>query len=69
MTTDVTQFKVCNEKVFLSPVMDLYNKEIVFYFISFSSNLQQIKDMLDGLFKILPNDATPIFHSDQGWQY
>ena len=31
LTTDVTQFKVCNEKVYLSPVMDLYNREIVSY--------------------------------------
>ena len=25
--------------------------------------------MLDGLFEKLPADVTPIFHSDQGWQY
>ena len=69
LTTDVTQFKVCNEKVYLSPIMDLYNREIVAYSISLSPNLQQIRDMLDGLFAKLPDDATPIFHSDQGWQY
>ena len=33
LTTDVTQFKVCNDKVYLSPVMDLYNREIVSYSI------------------------------------
>lgn len=69
LATDVTQFKVCNEKVYLSPVMDLYNREIISYSISLSPNLQQIRDMLDGLFTKLPEDATPIFHSDQGWQY
>ena len=69
LTTDVTQFKVCNEKVYLSPVMDLYNREIVSYAISLRPNLQQIRDMLNGLFEKMPNDATPIFHSDQGWQY
>lgn len=69
LTTDVTQFKVCNEKVYLSPVMDLYNREIISYSISLSPNLQQIRDMLGDLFAKLPNDATPIFHSDQGWQY
>ncbi len=51
LTTDVTQFKVCNEKVYLSPVMDLYNREIVSYSISLSPNLQQIRNMLNGLFK------------------
>ena len=69
LTTDVTQFKVCNEKVYLSPVMDLYNREIISYSISLSPNLQQVRDMLNGLFAKLPDDAAPIFHSDQGWQY
>ena len=69
LTTDVTQFKVCDEKVYLSPVMDLYNREIISYSISTSPNLEQIREMLDGLFAKLPDGARPIFHSDQGWQY
>lgn len=69
LTTDVTQFKVCNEKVYLSPIMDLYNREIVSYSISLSPNLEQVREMLNGLFDKLPTDATPLFHSDQGWQY
>ena len=69
LTTDITQFKVCNEKVYLSPIMDLYNREIISYSISLSPNLEQIREMLKGLFDKLPADATPLFHSDQGWQY
>lgn len=69
LTTDVTQFKVGNEKVYLSPVMDLFNREIISYSVSLSPNLEQIREMLTGLFDKLPTDATPIFHSDQGWQY
>jgi putative transposase len=69
LTTDVTQFNVCDDKVYLSPVMDLYNREIISYSISLSPNLEQIREMLDGLFERLPNGAMPIFHSDQGWQY
>ena len=69
LTTDVTEFKVCDEKVYLSPVLDLYNREIVSYSISLSPNLQQVREMLNGLFDKLPDDARPIFHSDQGWQY
>ena len=69
ITTDVTQFKVCNEKIYLSPVMDLYNREIISYSITLSPNLEQIREMLQGLTERLPSDATPIFHSDQGWQY
>ena len=66
LTTDVTQFKIGDEKVYLSPVMDLYNREIVSYSVSTSPNLWQIREMLDGLFEKLPSDATPVFHSDQG---
>ena len=69
LTTDVTRFKVCNDKVYLSPVMDLYNREIVAYSISLSPDLAQIREMLQGLEDKLPDGATPIFHSDQGWQY
>ena len=69
LTTDVTQFKVCNEKVYLSPVMDLFNREIISYSISLSPNLSQVREMLNGLFKRLPKNARPIFRSDQGWQY
>ena len=69
LTTDVTQFKIGDEKVYLSPVMDLFNREIISYSVSFSPNLWQIREMLDGLFAKLPADATPLFHSDQGWQY
>ena len=49
--------------------MDLFNREIVSYSISLSPNLEQIREMLTELFKKLPDDATPVFHSDQGWQY
>ena len=69
LTTDVTEFKVCDDKVYLSPVMDLYNREIISYSISLSPNLCQIREMLEGLFRKLPADARPLFHSDQGWQY
>ena len=69
LTTDITQFKIGDEKIYLSPVMDLFNREIVSYSISTSPNLWQIREMLDGLFEKLPADATPLFHSDQGWQY
>ncbi len=69
LTTDVTQFNVCDDKVYLSPVMDLYNREIISYDISLSPNLEQVRNMLNGLFERLPEGATPIFHSDQGWQY
>lgn len=69
LTTDVTEFNVCNEKVYLSPVLDMFNNEILSYSISKSPNFQQTREMLCGLFKKLPKTATPLLHSDQGWQY
>ena len=63
------EFKVCNDKIYLSPVMDLFNREIISYSISLSPNLQQVRDMLTGLFAKLPDTARPIFHSDHGRQY
>ena len=49
--------------------MDLFNREIVSYSISLNPNFWQIREMLDTLFEKLPANASPIFHSDQGWQY
>ena len=69
LTTDVTEFSVCNEKVYLSPILDIFNNEILCYSISQSPNFGQTREMLQGLFKRLPQSARPILHSDQGWQY
>ena len=69
LVTDVTEFAVCDEKVYLSPVMDLYNREILSYSIGRSANFSQTRDMLTGLFKKLPKGSKPLIHSDQGWQY
>ena len=67
--TDVTEFKVGERKLYLSPIIDLYNGEVISYNLSTSPNLQQIKDMLDKAFAREKNLDGLIFHSDQGWQY
>lgn len=69
LTTDVTEFSVCNEKVYLSPVLDMYNNEILCYSISKSPNFWQTRELLYGLFKRLPQNARALLHSDQGCQY
>ena len=69
LATDITEFNVCEEKLYLSPVMDLYNREILCYEISDSPNFRQTREMLAKLDKVLPEKARPILHSDQGWQY
>ena len=42
LTTDITEFKIGDEKVYLSPVLDMFNREIISYSISTSPNLQQV---------------------------
>lgn len=69
LITDVTEFKVCNDKTYLSPVMGLYNTKIVSYLISLNPNLMVNREMLSGLFAKLQEDARALFHSDQVCQY
>ena len=67
--TDVTEFKVAGRKVFLSPIMDLYNREIVAYEMRERPSLELVSDMLEQAMGKLKADERPILHSDQGWQY
>jgi putative transposase len=67
--TDVTEFAVAGKKLYFSPVLDLYNSEIVSYSISDRPDFNQTMDMLKKALKELPAGARPILHSDQGWQY
>lgn len=69
LTTDITEFSLFGTKLYLSPVLDMYNGEILSYVISDRPVLQQVTQMLDLLFERVPQDAVPIIHSDQGWQY
>ena len=67
--TDVTEFNLRGEKLYLSPILDAYGRYIVSYDISRSPNLEQINYMLNLAFKEKENYENLIFHSDQGWQY
>jgi putative transposase len=66
--TDVTEFKVNNRKLYLSPVMDLYNREIVSYEIAERPLPTMIESMLTKAFDRLGPSERPMLHSDQGWQ-
>nr|WP_234300082.1 IS3 family transposase [Salmonella enterica] len=67
--TDVTEFKVNGKKLYLSPIMDLYNGEIIAYNLATRPLPSMVKTMLTDALKQLPKDEHPILHSDQGWQY
>lgn len=67
--TDVTEFRYEDTKLYLSPIIDLYNEEVIAYDLSEHPNMYQIHNMMKQAYKRLnPNDEL-IFHSDQGWQY
>jgi len=67
--TDVTEFKVAGQKLYLSPVLDLYNGEIVAYQVDTSPHYALVSEMLEQALRQLPQGASPMVHSDQGWQY
>ena len=68
-TTDITEFSLFGAKLYLSPILDMYNGEIISYNISERPVLGQVMDMLDKAFEKIPDNTNLIFHSDQGWQY
>lgn len=67
--TDVTEFNVHNEKLYLSPIVDLFNGEVISYNLSRHPVFNQVINMLEGAFAKIPNNTNLILHSDQGWQY
>lgn len=72
VVTDVTEFKCTNdEKLYLSPIMDLYNGEIIGFSMSKSPTLEFVMDSLKQVLPIIQERAKyrTTIHSDQGWHY
>ena len=67
--TDVTQINIGPARLYLSPILDMFNGEVVSYNVSTSPNLEQVYDMLDKAFAKFDRLDGLILHSDQGWQY
>lgn len=68
-TTDVTQVNIHDRKLYLSPILDMYNGEIISYTISSSPDLKMVITMLEKAFRKVKDTAGMIMHSDQGWHY
>lgn len=70
--TDVTEFKYYVEgekkKLYLSAILDLYDRRIVSYEIGDSNNNELVFKTFEKAVKLNP-DAHPLFHSDRGFQY
>lgn len=68
--TDVTEFNVRGDKLYLSSIMDLYNGEIVAYEMQARSLYSLVGNMISkALSKLKGRAAVPLLHSDQGWHY
>ena len=67
--TDVTEFSLFGEKLYLSPILDLYSSDLVSYTISDRPVLNMVISMLNKAFETIPDGTKLILHSDQGWQY
>lgn len=66
--TDVTEFALPEGKLYLSPVLDGYNSEVINFTLSRSPDLKQVQTMLDKAFPADSYSGT-ILHRDQDWQY
>ena len=67
--TDVTEFSVGDRKLYLSPIMDLFDRQVISYAIGTSPNLELANTSLRGALATLENGQKPLVHSDQGFQY
>ena len=67
--TDVTEFSLFGQKLYLSPILDLHNGYLVSYTIFERPILSMVTTMLDKAFETIPDGTELILHSDQGWQY
>ena len=67
--TDVTEFKLTNgTKAYLSAIIDLYDNSIVSYVLGHSNNNKLVFDTFDLAIERNPS-ASPLLHSDRGYQY
>lgn len=68
-STDVTEFKTDEGKVYLSPIRDFCTGEIISYRYSPSPNLDMVLGMMREAIALHPCISDLMLHSDQGWQY
>lgn len=69
LVTDVTEFSLFGQKRYLSPVLDLFNGEIVCYTLYERPVLDMVLDMERQLVRTQGLKEGSTLHSDQGWQY
>jgi putative transposase len=71
LTTDITEFKCSDSvKLYLNPIMDMFNGEILSYGISMRPTLElALKPLEEALEIVKDSKFRTTVHSDQGWHY
>ncbi|QYE22072.1 IS3-like element IS1397 family transposase [Escherichia coli] len=67
--TDITEFRAGGQKLYLSPILDLFNGEIVAWETACRPTEELVKRMLNKGLESLAEGEKPLLHSDQGWHY
>lgn len=67
--TDVTEFRIGEDRLYLAPVMDLFDRQIIAYSLGGAPNLALTNSALRQAIATLPPGHHPLVHSDQGFQY
>ena len=67
--SDVTEFRVAGRKVYLSPVMDLFDRSIVAHTVATSPSTAFTADSLTKTIKTCAPEPGWMMHTDQGFQY
>ena len=65
----MSQVCIGDKKLYISPILDMYNGEIITYTLSYSPNLKMVTDMLKKAFRKHRDIDGLMMHSDQGWHY
>ena len=69
LATDVTQATIGGRKIYLSPILDMCDGEIISYTITEAPNLEMVMSMLNQMYERIDLPEGVILHSDQGWHY
>ncbi len=67
--TDVTEFSVGDRKLYLSPIVGLFDRQVISFSIGMSPNLELTNTSLRQALACLEQGQQPLVHSDQGFQY
>lgn len=65
----MTELRIGDRKLYLSPIIDLFDRSVIAYACGPSPTLEPTNSSLLAAIATLPAGAAPLVHSDQGFQY